>query len=364
MIELIFSYITQISAERSADNILLLLADMGRQLVHADRCTVWMLAPDEKTLWTKVAHGIDPVEVPIESGIVGHAIRERERMIINDVYSDERFNSEVDARTGYRTENMMVIPMFNRDAKIIGAFQVMNKLSGDEGFDEEDLRYIMLASTYAAETIETTLLMKEIDATQKEVLFTMGTVGELRSKETGNHVKRVAEYSRILALKYGLSEEEAEMLKHASPMHDIGKVAIPDAILNKPGRFSDEEFRYMQRHAELGYEMLRYSSRTLLKAAATVAYEHHEQYNGKGYPRGLKGDEIHIYGRITALADVFDALGSDRCYKKAWGDEAIFELFRQERGEHFDPKLVDIFFNNLSAFLEVRDKYADEFEDE
>jgi len=202
-------------------------------------------------------------------------------------------------------------------------------------------------------------LNKEIEETQKEVVFTMGTIGESRSKETGNHVKRVAQYSKILALYYGLDEKEADMLKQASPMHDIGKVAIPDSILNKPARLNDEERSIMNTHSKLGYDMLKHSNRTLLKAASTVAYEHHEKYNGKGYPRGLKGDDIHIYGRITAVADVFDAIGSDRCYKKAWEDDKIFALFKEERGEHFDPRLVDIFFKHLDEFLKVRDEFRD-----
>jgi len=208
---------------------------------------------------------------------------------------------------------------------------------------------------------EVASLQKEIEETQKEVVFTMGAIGESRSKETGNHVKRVAEYSKILALHYGLSDKEAEMLKQASPMHDIGKVAIPDAILNKPGRFDEDERKIMDTHAQLGYDMLKMSARPLLKMAATVAYEHHEKWDGTGYPNKLQGEDIHIYGRITALADVFDALGSDRCYKKAWDDEKIFNLFKEERGKHFDPKLIDIFFDNLEEILEVRDSLKDDF---
>jgi len=202
-------------------------------------------------------------------------------------------------------------------------------------------------------------LQKEIEDTQKEVVFTMGAIGESRSKETGNHVKRVAQYSKILALHYGLDERESEMLKQASPMHDIGKVAIPDSVLNKPGRFNEEERKVMDTHAQLGYDMLKMSDRPLLKMAATVAYEHHEKWNGKGYPNKLKGEEIHIYGRITALADVFDALGSSRVYKEAWDDERIFKMFKEERGEHFDPTLIDIFFDNLEEFLAVRDSLKD-----
>ncbi|NCB54918.1 MAG: HD domain-containing protein [Epsilonproteobacteria bacterium] len=209
---------------------------------------------------------------------------------------------------------------------------------------------------------EVEALQQEIEETQKEVIFTMGSIGESRSKETGNHVRRVAEYSKLIALHYGLCEHDAEMLKQASPMHDIGKVAIPDAILNKPGKLTPEEFEIMKKHTELGYDMLKHSHRPLLQTAAIVAYEHHEKFNGQGYPRGLKGANIHIYSRITAFADVFDALGNQRCYKPAWKDEAIFNFFHQERGEHFDPKIVDIFFNHLSEFLHIRETFKDPIE--
>ena len=213
-----------------------------------------------------------------------------------------------------------------------------------------------LESEVRERTQEIVALNHEIQETQKEVVFTMGAIGESRSKETGNHVKRVAEYSKLLALYSGVDEESAEMLKQASPMHDIGKVAIPDAILNKPGRFDEEERKIMDEHARLGFDMLKHSSRPLLKMAATIAYEHHEKWDGTGYPNRLKGEEITIYGRITALADVFDALGSDRVYKKAWDLERILALFKEERGKHFDPKLIDIFLEHLDDFLEIRDK--------
>lgn len=206
---------------------------------------------------------------------------------------------------------------------------------------------------------EVEALNQEIEETQKEVIFTLGAIGENRSQETGFHVKRVAEYSYILAKHYGLSEHECEQIKQASPMHDIGKVAIPDSILNKPARLDDKERMVMNTHSALGYNMLKTSKRPLMKLAATIALEHHEHYNGKGYPKGLKGENIHIAGRVTAIADVFDALGSDRVYKKAWDDEKIFKLFKEERAEQFDPKLVDIFFEHLDEFLEIRNKFVD-----
>ena len=202
-------------------------------------------------------------------------------------------------------------------------------------------------------------LSDEIINTQKEIIYTMGEIAETRSKETGNHVKRVAEYSKILALKLGLSLENAEMLKLASPMHDIGKVGIPDEILNKPGKLTPEEFEIMKTHAQMGYDMLKHSNKPILQAAAIVSKEHHEKYNGKGYPRGLKGEDIHIFARITAVADVFDALGSDRVYKKAWEDEKIFELFNSEKGEHFDPKVITAFFDSLDEIKIIRERFKD-----
>ena len=202
-------------------------------------------------------------------------------------------------------------------------------------------------------------LQKEIEDTQKEVVFTMGAIGETRSKETGNHVKRVAEYSRLLAFYVGLSQEDITLLADASPMHDIGKVGIPDNILHKPGKLDDDEFVIMRTHAELGYKMLAHSNRPLLKTAAKIALEHHERWDGLGYPRHLKEEEISIEGRITAIADVFDALGSDRVYKEAWENERIFEYFKEQKGKQFDPKLVDLFFENLDKFLEIRNNFKD-----
>lgn len=203
-------------------------------------------------------------------------------------------------------------------------------------------------------------LHKEIETTQSEIIYKMGEIGESRNKETGNHVRRVAEYTKLLALKAGLSEEESELISMASPMHDIGKVAIPDTVLLKPGKLNDEEWLVMHSHSSIGANVLSGSERPLLKAASIIAEQHHEKYDGTGYPHGLKGDNIHIYGRIVAIADVFDALGSDRPYKKKWELEKILELFHKEKGNQFDPRLVELFLNNLEEFIAIRDRYTDE----
>ncbi|MCT7910198.1 PAS domain S-box protein [Arcobacter lacus] len=198
---------------------------------------------------------------------------------------------------------------------------------------------------------------KEIEEIQKEIIFTMGSIAESRSKETSEHIERVAKYTELIALELGLEPKEAKMLKLASPMHDIGKIAIPDYILNKPAKLTHEEFEIVKTHTIKGYEMLNLSERPLLKTAAIIALTHHEKYDGTGYPKGLKGEEIPLYGRITAIADVFDALAHERCYKKAWRVDKIVEYIKEERGKHFDPKLVDLFFENFDKILEIKKNY-------
>ncbi len=197
----------------------------------------------------------------------------------------------------------------------------------------------------------------EIIDTQKEVIYTLGGVVGQRSKETGDHIVRVGEYSALLGRLAGLSDAEAEILRMAAPMHDVGKVGIPDAVLNKPGSLTDEEFDQMKTHTIIGYQILHKSQRSILKSAAIIALEHHERWDGSGYPRGLKGEEIHIFGRIVGLVDVFDALTCDRVYRTASANDKVLEHILQMRGEHFDPRLVDLFLAYISEFLAIREKH-------
>lgn len=232
-------------------------------------------------------------------------------------------------------------------------------LEGLKNLTEWDRYLIEIYCTNVSIAFENIYLNEEVENTQREIILTLGEIAETRSKETGYHVKRVSEYSKLIALKCGLSEEEAEIVRLASPMHDIGKVGIPDSILNKPDKLTSEEYSIMKNHTNIGYAMLKHSNREILKTAAIIAHQHHEKYNGQGYPKGLKGNEIHLYGRITAIADVFDALGSDRVYKKAWSLDEILDFFKKERGQHFDPELVDIVLTNLAEILEIKERYSD-----
>ncbi|WP_312886671.1 HD domain-containing phosphohydrolase [Paenibacillus foliorum] len=366
MLRVIFEYAAKIANERRLDHLIMLMADMGREMVISDRCTVWLLDKQKDEVYSTVAHGVPPLRLPSNAGLVGHSIGTGLPIFIDDAYQNVEFKEvlergaiAMDQKTGYRTKALMVIPFRNNEGEIMGAYQAVNKLTEHEQFSEKDLEHLSLAASYAGKSLESALLSNEIEETQKEIIFTMGEIGESRSKETGNHVKRVAEYSYILALGLGMSQEEAELLKIASPMHDIGKVAIPDAVLKKPGKLTEEEFDIMKSHTDIGYSLLKNSNRHILKTAAIVAHQHHEKWNGRGYPLGLSREEIHIYGRITAIADVFDALGSERVYKSAWELDRILNFFKEERGEHFDPKVVDVFMDQLPKILKIREDYSD-----
>ncbi len=181
---------------------------------------------------------------------------------------------------------------------------------------------------------------------------------EVRSKETGNHVKRVAKLSRLIGEKVGLSEHDLEMLEAASPMHDVGKIGVPESILHKLGELTDEEFEIIKTHTDIGKDLLGSSDRELLRTAGIIAYQHHERWDGSGYPNGLKGEEINTLARITMLADIYDALSSDRSYKMAWSEERVLNYLASERGRYFDPYLVDVFQENLNEARAIRSRYS------
>jgi len=359
LLRIIFSYVAKISAAHNLKELLMLMANMGKEMILADRCTVWLIDHDKNELYTTVAHGVDEIRIPYGPGIVGTAIELGEPIVIEDAYLDPRHNVENDLRTGYRTKSIITVPFRNNDNIMIGAYQAINKMTVSEVFSDQDLEYLTLAASYAGKSLETFLLHQEIIDTQREIISAMGEISELRSKETANHVKRVAAYSYVLALGYGLSQEESQLLRDVSPMHDIGKIAIPDSILNKPDKLTAEEFDTMKSHTLLGQQLLGSSQRKLLHTAAIISEQHHEKWDGTGYPHGLKGEEIHIYGRITAVADVFDALSAKRVYKPAWELDRILNLFREERGKHFDPAIVDVFFEQLPKILEIKEQLAD-----
>ena len=365
VLELLFSYMPRIASERKMDGLLVLMADLGRSLVQADRCSLWLIDSETNELWTKVAHGVDQLRIPIGAGFVGYSVKSGENLLVEDAYKDPRFDRRSDERTHYRTTSVMTVPLREGSGKVMGVYQAINKKGESAVFSKQDLERLVLTAVYSAKTIESARLTEELqkskeelEATQEELIHILGDISESRSHETGDHIRRVAEISYKLALYYGLPQAEANKIRLAAPMHDLGKVSIPDAVLNKPGRFTDEEFAKMKSHASEGEQILMQSKRELLRFAATLAGSHHERWDGKGYPRGLKGEEIPLAGRICAVADVLDALASPRCYKPAWPEEKVREEFVKQRGAQFQPELVDVLLEHwdemFDSFRQIR----------
>jgi response regulator RpfG family c-di-GMP phosphodiesterase len=278
-----------------------------------------------------------------------------EVILINDLAPDKQEliqQSIIEQRNVYKEQNFVMFCK-GQGASLIFYGKVCNRISSI------DRNILNIFTENLISIIDNIYLHEVIDNSQKEIIYRLGEVVESRSNETGYHVKRVAYYSALLAELVGLPDDEIELIKSASPLHDVGKVAIPDAILNKPGKLEGEEWEIMKTHAIKGYNVLHGAGLVLLDIAAIIALTHHEKWDGSGYPQGLAKDDIHLYGRITSIADVFDALGSDRCYKKAWPLEKIINLFKEERGKHFDPRLIDLLMDNLDRFIEIRDRYQD-----
>ncbi|HKO88252.1 MAG TPA: two-component system response regulator [Burkholderiales bacterium] len=200
---------------------------------------------------------------------------------------------------------------------------------------------------------------QEVRQREKETLFRLARAGEFRDEETGNHVIRMARYSRLIAEAIGLNEQEAETIELAAPLHDIGKIGIPDGILLKPGKLDEHERREMQKHPSIGYEILKDSPSKYLRMGALIALSHHEKWNGSGYPYGYVGDHIPLPARIVAIADVYDALTSNRPYKRAWSTEDAFAFLHAEAGTHFDPALVEAFLRAKPEALLIQEQFKD-----
>lgn len=201
--------------------------------------------------------------------------------------------------------------------------------------------------------------MEELRATRLEIVQRLGLAAEYKDNETGLHVIRMSHFSRILGIAAGMSEVEADDLLHAAPMHDVGKIGIPDRILQKPGPLDPDEWKVMQSHVTIGAEIIGEHEGGMLALASQIALTHHEKYDGSGYPRGLRGDEIPLVGRIVAIADVFDALTSKRPYKKAWTEQEALDFLHEQKGRHFDPALVDLFIEQMPAVRAVQERWAE-----
>ena len=360
---LLFEYMPKIAAEHKTDSLLMLMADLGRKIVQADRCSLWLVDEERNELWTKVAHGVSELRIPLSAGFVGYSLKTGEPLLVEDAYCDSRFDRRSDVKSGYHTTSVMTMPL-ESDDRVMGVFQAINKVGENVFFSEKDLERLKLISVYSAKTIESAMRAQKLERYAKqlerkadelksahmELIRILGEVSEFRSHEVGDHIHRVAEISLKLARYMGLPSEQQELIFYAAPLHDLGKVGIPDMVLNKAGKLTPEEYERMKAHSIIGRTLLRDSKTDLLCMASDIAGCHHERWDGTGYPDRLKGEEIPLAARICAVADVLDALSSPRCYKPAWPEEQVKEEMQRSRGSYFQPELVDILMDHWDEF--------------
>ncbi len=393
----------EISQISDLDILLEKVLNEARQLVNADAGSLYIkegenlkfsfaqndtlrakLGPNKKLVYTTFSMPIN------NESIAGFVANNGTTLNIPDCYKISgtlpfHFNQKIDEITGYRTQSMLTVPMRNSRHQIIGVLQLINAQDDDGNiitFMEEDEPLIHHFANYAANAIERAQLTRT-------TIERMISMAELRDpKETGPHVNRVAAYSLEIYETYAHMKNiprekidaQRDAIRMAAMLHDVGKVAISDVILKKPGRFTDDEFEVMKQHTVLGARLFEDARSEFDEIAAEVAMNHHERWDGKGYPghvdlqsgeispdhsdneghtHGKKGDEIPLFGRIVAIADVYDALSCKRVYKEAWDKEKVLETIREGRGTHFDPDIVDAFFESLDVIESIQKRYPD-----
>lgn len=342
-----------IAVETNIDTLLTIIAQEIKQALNADRCTVFLLDEEKHELWSKVALGLEMQEIRFASnlGLAGHVATTGETVNIKDAYTDKRFNKEIDMQTGYKTKTILCMPIRNLSHQIVGVFQVLNKKDGEFTNKDEDLLIAIGSSAGIALENANLFNKQKILIEEQKQLFssfidTLTASIDARDKITSGHSKRVTMYASLICDELDMNEKEKEVIKHASLLHDIGKIGIKDSILQKEGKLTPEEYDHIKLHANMTHDILGkiYVSKEF-ENVAQIASSHHEKYDGTGYFLGLKGDDIPLGGRILAVSDVFDAITSKRHYRSKMKIDDAIKVLIDGSNKHFDKKIVDVFLS-------------------
>jgi HD-GYP domain-containing protein (c-di-GMP phosphodiesterase class II) len=316
------------------------------------------LDPDNDTLMVRATRvrGIDEAQQPrVSSTIAYRALHDRIGIHTTDAGLDERFGFQMSI-VDQDIRSVICAPMVHQNVALGVIY--MDTVGVTSAFREEDLHILAGIAVSAAGAVRNATLVSRLKKTAIDTIFRLAVATEYRDDETGFHIHRMSDYAQAIARTMGYDDEFCEVLKLASPMHDVGKIGIPDSILKKPGRLSREEFEIMKLHTLKGGAILSDADSDLLVMAERIALTHHEKFDGSGYPRGLTGEQISVEGRIVAVADVFDALMSPRCYKKAFTCEKSLAILKEGAGKHFDPLAVEAFLSVIDEIMAIREHYA------
>jgi response regulator RpfG family c-di-GMP phosphodiesterase len=364
-----------LSSEHKIEKLLGKIVSQALVLAHCDAGSIYIkegsmltfMVAQNKTLRKRYGEGYEErffksFRFPItKDRISGYVAATGETLNIRDVYhippdKEYTFTADFDKRNNYVTKSMIIAPMRDQNNSILGVLQLINCLDGEGKivpFDKHLESLIQSLASQAAVAIRNARLIKEVKEAHLDTIMRLSVAAEFRDDDTSDHLRRMTTYSVIVAKNLGMDESDIEMLKYAAPMHDIGKIGIPDSILFKPGSLSRSEWEEMKNHTIYGAQILEGSNSEILKASRVVALNHHERWDGGGYPNGLKNDSIPKFGQIVSIADVFDALASKRCYKEAYDLENATNEIRNCRNKMFGPRIIEAFMMGLDEIVEV-----------
>jgi hypothetical protein len=306
-------------------------------------------------------------DMPIDkNSLAGYVAWTGKTLNIPDAYKDEpadyKLNLSFDKQTGYHTKSLLIFPLKDPGGEILGVLQLINSMDVSANvveFSPKIEELVHSLASLAAVAIKNAQLTDALKKAYYDTIIRLSVAAEYRDKITGGHLKRVSHYAQIIAKYMGFSNDEAEHILYTAPMHDVGKLGVPDAVLQKEGTLTPEERSLMEKHTLIGAEIFSDPGTPIFEMAQVLALNHHERYDGKGYPNGLENEEIPLAARIIAVADVFDALAAKRQYKDAIPLEKIYQILKDESGTHFDPTVVDAFFKGLDEILQIKEKFKD-----
>jgi putative nucleotidyltransferase with HDIG domain len=347
---------TAIANELNLDTLLLKIIKEVKKTLQADRCTIFLLDEEKNELWSKLALGLEEmIRFPADKGLAGEVCKTGKILNIPDAYKDNRFNPEIDKKTGYKTRSILSLPIQNKFHETIGVFQVLNKVEGPFTKQDEDL--LVTISNIAAISIENAQLYEEQKKSFISFVETLSAALDTRDYITAGHSRRVTLYALEIGRLIKLNPHTMEVLRYAALLHDIGKIGIPEVVLFKDRRLTEDEYEIIKGHAQLTKNILKkIHFQKKFKDTVTIAATHHERVNGTGYPEGLTGEQIPLGGKILAVADVFDAVTSRRQHQDRMDLEKVMEVLDSETGASFEPFVVYNFklipLNRLIKILE------------
>lgn len=329
-----------LTADMDLDILLFKIMEEVRYILDADRCTIFLLDESTNELWSRISYGLnEEIRFPAEKGIAGHVFQTGETVNIADAYKDARFNPEIDKKTGYVTKSILTMPMHNRFNQIVGVFQVLNNKNGK--FSKENEEVLAAIGSIATSAIENSLLYTELKRSFTSFVEALSTTLDTRDYITAGHSRRVTLYAVEIARLMKLDPEQREVIRYAGLLHDIGKIGIPEVILLKDRKLTDDEYEMIKRHANLTRSILnKIHFMKKYRDIPEIAASHHERIDGRGYPENMRGDDIPLGGKILAVADCFDALTSRKPYQDRIELDKVMAIIEKDTGTAFEPYVV------------------------